>query len=468
MFSPAFPLSVFVLVVVFCPSAVVGLHSPPTEDARGILGKRDAFSDTGLSSASWIWLPEPDILVTAPTGDVAFIKTFATPAGKNATSALITLTVDNNFTCWLNGQPIGASDPEGDGWMTAHILRVALNASANVFSVLGANANPASPGANNPAGLLAAIHILYTDGSDDIVLSDSTWLASGSVPSDFPLPADLSTFVKVQIAAKYGSGPWATSVGLPSPTENPLDLTGSLWVWSVSNASVVAPVGKAGFRKSIPTPANKIAVSATVLLSCDNTFDLFVNGQYIGSPPFDNNANAVASWAFAQRFNVTLTKSTNVFTVIGTNFVSQADAALASPAGLVAAVQVEYQDGSSDIFRSDASWLTSPAASSGAFIALSDSALVPCISQGPYRILPWSQIGVSDALSALNLPQINASIVTSSPPSPASTSILPTSTPSGVGVDPTSTSSVDGAGTISTALTLVFAWCIMTVLLLMY
>ncbi|KAJ7037496.1 hypothetical protein C8F04DRAFT_1092658 [Mycena alexandri] len=459
MFLSALPLFVFVLVVVFCPSAVIGSHSPPTGDARAILGKRDAFSDTGLSSASWIWLPEPDLLVTAPTGDVAFIKTFATPAGKNATSALIALTVDNNFTVWLNGQPIGASDPEGEnGWVTAHVFSVAFNTSANVLSVLGANANPASPGANNPAGLLAAIRILYTDGSSATVLSDSTWLASGSVPSDFPLPADLSPFVNAQIAAKYGSGSWATSVGLPSPKPNPLDLTGSLWVWSVSNASIVAPVGNVGFRKSIPAAANKIALSATVLLSVDNTFDLWVNGQYIGSPPFDNNANVVASWAFAQRFKVTLTESTNIFTVIGKNFASQANATLASPAGLVAAVQVEYQDGSSDTFRSDASWLTGPVASSEAFIALPDSALVPSIPQGPYGILPWSQIGVSDALSVLNLPQINASTAaagsSNTHPAPASTTILPTSTPSGE----------NGASTVSSAktLTLVFAWCIIT------
>jgi hypothetical protein len=43
---------------------------------------------------------------------------------------------------------------------------------------------------------------------------------------------------------------------------------------------------------------------------------LLINGQYVGAPPIDNNAvGSIGSWEYAQRFAVTLTPSTNVFTV---------------------------------------------------------------------------------------------------------------------------------------------------------
>ncbi|KAJ6595618.1 hypothetical protein DFH09DRAFT_867274, partial [Mycena vulgaris] len=348
-----------------------------------------AFLDSGLSKASWIWLPEPDILTTAPTGSVAFIKTFATPAGKAASSALISLTVDNNFTLWVNGQPIGAAGGAGEsGWENAQVLRAQLNASANVFSVLGVNANPDSPGANNPAGLLAAIRILYTDGSNDTVLSDNTWLASGTVPSDFPLPADISQFVSAQVATTYGLGPWGTSVTM-APAPAALSLTGSSWIWSIADASADAPAGTVGFRKTVVTPSGKSASSATVLLSVDNSFDLYVNGQYVGSPPYDNNApGSASSWQYAQRFTVKLTASTNIFTVFGKNFPAQAGGATSS-AGFIAAIQVHYVDGSTDTVRTDVTWLTGPLTSPSSFLAASDSTLVPSVSQGSFGTSPW-------------------------------------------------------------------------------
>lgn len=405
------------------------------ENAR-IIGKRDAFSDSGLSSASWIWLAEPDLLTTAPTGNVASLKTFATPTGKTAASAQIAMTVDNNFTLWVNGQPVAASDPEGeDGWKTAQVLSAALNASANVISVLAANANPDSPGAANPAGLLAAVRVFFTDGSNETILSDNTWLVSGTVPADFPLPVDVSPFGPAEVATQYGSGPWGTSVGLPSPAVNPLNLTGSSWIWNITDASSDSPAETVGFRKTVVAPSDKTASSATVLLSADNSFDLYVNGQYIGSPPFDNNApNTIGSWEYAQRFTVTLTPSTNVFTVFAKNFPSQQTGA-GSSAGFIAALQIKYTDGSSDIVRTDTTWLTGPFTSASSFLATSDSNLGPSILQGSFGIAPWGQIGISDALNVLKLPGNNAAAAppptttTTTHPLPASTNNLPTTNP---------------------------------------
>ncbi|KAJ7621924.1 hypothetical protein DFH06DRAFT_768830 [Mycena polygramma] len=436
----------FVLLVVVFWSTLVNAH-PWTPGPR-ILGKRDAFSDSGLALASWIWLPEPDLLTTAPAGEVAFIKAFPSPTGKTAASALVAMTADNNFTLYVNGQPIGA----GSAWQTAQVFSVALNGSTNMFSVRGVNSALGAPASANPAGLLAAIRIHYSDGSNDTVISDNTWVVSGAVPADFPLPADLSPFVPAQVVVKYGSGVWGTSVGVPSPNPNPLDLSTSSWIWSTSNSGPNAPVGTVGFRKTTVAPSGKSASSATVILSVDNSFELYLNGQYIGSPPYDNNAPAsTGSWEYAQRFNVALAPSTNVFTVLATNFAPQ-QAGGTSGAGFIAALQIEYADGSSEIVRSDATWLTGPAASASAFVTTPDSALGQSISQGQYGMAPWGQIGVSDALNVLMLPGNHAAIVSPTSPSetpepfPAPTSMLPVPTLTSSNL-PTSSPSAGGART---------------------
>ncbi|KAJ7621923.1 hypothetical protein DFH06DRAFT_768829 [Mycena polygramma] len=416
-FFPASPLRVLTLSL--CLRCIV-VQAATAKDTQRTHRKRDAFSDSELSLASWIWLPEPDLIAAAPAGDVAFFRTLATPTGKTAASARIAMTADNNFTLWVNGQPVGASASvdEQVGWQSAQIFSAALNTSANVFSVVAENA----VGAANPAGLLTTIHILFTDGSNETIVSDNAWLASGTIPGDFPLPADLSTFVPAEVAAKYGAGPWGTSVKVLDA--NPLALNGSAWIWSTSNASSNAPVGTVGFRRTVGAPEGKTASSATVLLSVDNTFQLYVNGQYVGSPPFDDNVQGtVGSWEFAQRFAVSLTPSTNVFTVLATNFAPQ-QAGATSGAGFIAALQVEYTDGSSEIVRTDATWLTGAFTSASAFLTTPDSTLVPSITQGSYGMAPWGQIGTSDALNVLKLPGNNAAITSS--PSAVQTLQLPT------------------------------------------
>ncbi|KAF7348106.1 hypothetical protein MSAN_01763200 [Mycena sanguinolenta] len=452
---------------------IVHFPSVPALSVDRTLERRDALSDSGLSSASWIWLPEPDLLTSAPVGGVAFIQTLTSPPGKTAAFASIAITVDNNFTLWVNGQPIGASDGVLDPWQTAHVFTAALNASSNIVAVLGANIGTDNP---NPAGLLAAIRVSYTDGSNETVLSDNTWLASGIIPSDFPLPHDLSSFVQAEVATTYGSGPWGTSVTIPTPDANALDLTGSAWIWSTANASVSAAVGSVGFRKTVTSPAVNIATSATVLLTADNTFQLFINSQYIGAPPFDDNIlGHASSWEYAQLFtDVALTPTTNVFTVLATNFAAQQAGGGPGSAGMVAAIQITFSDGSNETIRTDASWLAAPLASASSFLDAADSSLTPAISSGLFGISPWGTLsGTSNALSALTPSANFAAVVPSgaSPPSsipqtfsdplPAPTSILPDTPSMSSAAPPTASSSNSAPASIRSQSILISALSIL-------
>ncbi|KAF7348105.1 hypothetical protein MSAN_01763100 [Mycena sanguinolenta] len=431
------------LLAAYIPSVLV-LHVERT------LERRDAFSDSGLSLASWIWLPEPDLQTTAPTGSIAFLQTLTSPAGKNATSASIAITADNNFTLWVNGQPIGASDGTvTDVWTAAQVFTAALNASVNVFSVLGSNTGTVTP---NPAGLLAAISLLFTDGTTQMAFSDNTWIVSATIPSDFPSPHDLSSFVQAEVAATYGSGPWGTGVTIPASDLDPLSLTGSAWIWSTANASVSAAIGSVGFRKTVTSPAGNIATSATVLLTADNTFQLFINSQYIGAPPVDSNtAGAISSWEYAQLFtDVALMPTTNVFTVLATNFAATSTANDPSSAGIIAALQITFSDGTTEVVRTDTTWLAGTYTSAPTFLDATDSVLVAAVSSGLFGIPPWGTLrGTSDALSALT-PSANIAAVipsgasppqTVSDPLPAPTSVLPDTPSMSSAVPPTASGS---------------------------
>ncbi|KAJ7827047.1 hypothetical protein B0H14DRAFT_1242572 [Mycena olivaceomarginata] len=265
-----------------------GLHRPRT-NLKHTVGKRDALTDSGLVAASWIWASG------ATTGNVAFLKTFSSSAGKIATSATISFTAVDVATLWVNGQPIGASND----WKSAEVLSAALNASANTVSILAGNAgNAGAP----PPGLLAAIKVQYSDGSADTIVSDSSWQASANIPSDFPTPADISHFTSAAIVASFGSGAWGTSVALVSPDPDAPTLVGGTWIWSTSDGEYAAPPGTVGLRKNVVTPSGKSVQSATILLTADNTFSLYVNGKYIGAPP--NEANSVVestAWGRAQQ-----------------------------------------------------------------------------------------------------------------------------------------------------------------------
>ncbi|KAJ7745865.1 hypothetical protein DFH07DRAFT_833353 [Mycena maculata] len=373
MFNLGLATSVFVcaLPLLSLSGLLVQARRPLWDE--GSIGKRD----TVPALPSWIWLPVPDLGTSAP-------------AQENATAAQF-VTADNNFALWTNGQPIGATIP-GESWKNVQTLNAQLNDSTNTFSVLAANF-PGTAG-GNAAGLLASIEILYSDGTDDTVVSDSSWIVSGSIPSDFPLPADLSAFVPVEVAGTYGSGIWGTNVTLDPPL-SVLDLFGASWIWSTSNASANTPAGTVGFHQTVTVPEGKTASWASVLLSVDNSFNLYIDSQFVGAPPHDDNALNTTPRA-EPRGDVDV-----VFTVFAENLEPQAPGRT-TPAGVIGAIQVFYTDGSSvELVYTDETWLTGPFTTVAAFLATPDSELGPAFALGPYRMDPWGQLGVSNALDAI-------------------------------------------------------------------
>ncbi|KAJ7698322.1 bacterial alpha-L-rhamnosidase-domain-containing protein [Mycena rosella] len=165
-----------------------------------------------LASATWVW---NSAAASAPAGDVAFRRTFASAAGKSAVSAAIVLTADDLFTLWVNGAEVGSAPNETDVWETAQQFTVPLNASTNVFAVLATNRPDATTGGASPAGLLVTATVLYADGSSDALVSNPSWKASASIPDGWQgVGFNDAAWAQAVSEGAYGGGPWGTQVSV--------------------------------------------------------------------------------------------------------------------------------------------------------------------------------------------------------------------------------------------------------------
>ncbi|KAJ7247849.1 hypothetical protein B0H12DRAFT_1124212 [Mycena haematopus] len=409
-----------------CPLLFAQAHLHKPFPKHSAIGKRDALSDSGLTTASWIWTAAPT------TGNVAFLRTVNSPAGKTASTATISMTAVNQATVWVNGQPIGATAKGANTWQTADVFSAGLNATGNIFAVLAVN--NADSGAPAP-GFLAAIKIVYADGSSDTVVSDASWTVSPVIPPKFPTPADTSNFLPATVAALFGSGPWGSSVTVSAPAPASAILSGSDWIWSTAAAATGAATGSVGFRTSVATPGGKVAQSATVLMTADNGFQLYVNGAYIGQSP---GVPTVPNFAIAQQFTVALDSASNVFNVIASN-IAAAGAANAGPAGLAGSITITFSDGTTSVVVTDNTWLTGPFTTALQFIATPDTALTKSFSLGAMGVQPWGALtGISNALAA---PQV--------PAGPFVSGTVPTVSSASAGASSASLASVTGSSTSS-------------------
>ena len=97
----------------------MGLLKPADWSARWIEANLsvDNTAAVSLSGAKWIWCPEPgvDLNKAAPAGDRYFRCRISVPADEKPKLARLVLTVDDQFTLFVNGKQVGQL-AEYDGW----------------------------------------------------------------------------------------------------------------------------------------------------------------------------------------------------------------------------------------------------------------------------------------------------------------------------------------------------------------
>ncbi|MGP4010587.1 alpha-L-rhamnosidase [Streptomyces sp. 4N124] len=158
-----------------------------------------------FEGGSWIWFPEGDPTSGVPAATRWFRGTAELPDG--ITAATLAITADNVYAVSVNGVEVAHTDLDTDneGWRRPAVIDVLdrVRAGDNVVAVSATNATV------GPAGLIAVL-VVRTASGEQKVFTDASWKATDQEP-----PAGWREFgfddggwPAVRVAAAWGGGPW--------------------------------------------------------------------------------------------------------------------------------------------------------------------------------------------------------------------------------------------------------------------
>lgn len=161
-----------------------------------------------------------------------------------------------------------------------------------------------------------------------------------------------------------------------------LDFGDCPWVWypeENTDPREKAPAGPRYFRKVIELPSEKAIKRARLLLTADDSFELFCNGQPAGRGA-GYNAPQIAD------LTNRLQPGRNTLAIVATN-------ASPSPAGVCGRLRVEFESGESSEWLIDSTWKAFPRAVAGwNQVDFDDSAWPFAVVVGKMGDKPWGAI----------------------------------------------------------------------------
>ncbi|KAF8150872.1 bacterial alpha-L-rhamnosidase-domain-containing protein [Crassisporium funariophilum] len=360
---------------------------------------------------SWIWTSESNP-PNAPAADRVFRKTYVDPSGKTAASSDILLTADDQFTLYVDGSFVGASPATTDIWKKAQFFSASHSSSSISFAIRATNLPDVGTGGDGPAGLLVAIKINFVDGTSTLISSDSSFSSNKIVTNDWDAPTvNTSGWSPSSLIATYGQGPWASQVAIPtSISPSTLSFADSTWIWSSETSPPSAPALPRAFRRTFVAPSGKTLKSAMILITVDDGFRLYVNGDLISSPIETDD------WQSAQKFTTDLSGTSALFAVWGNNL-ADVNSGGPSPAGLLIIIQVTYTDGSTEVILSDTSWKVNKDVPDGFELpSTDDSSWSFATPLGKYGVSPWNnQVTISNSLAEHPAPLLRKQFEISKP-----------------------------------------------------
>ncbi|KAJ7262730.1 hypothetical protein B0H12DRAFT_1217511 [Mycena haematopus] len=342
----------------------------------------DVTSSLDFTASKWIW---SSATATANTF-VGFRKDFTPPVGKALIAAEIIFTVLLNLDFYVNGVYIGSSNtPARPGF--ARRFCVDLLPSYNVFAV---NASTTTSGANNGA-FIATILVTYSDGTTDTIVTDSSWRMKSGIPLGFEQPSfDDTAWPVATVVGSYGVGAW-DDVSVYIPADPPvLQLARAQWIWTdVVPASGTLPVGSRAFRRTFAPAPGQVPGVATIIITADNEYTLYVNGVTIGSG---------TSWKTAQKYTVNFASAPTevVLAVLATNTAaSVAGVLVAMEINMVPSGRVNCTAGA--FILSDAGWKSTKSAIPTGWEqpGFDDSAWPAAVAEAYYPAAPWDTVTIA-------------------------------------------------------------------------
>jgi alpha-L-rhamnosidase len=288
-----------------------------------------------VGGLNWIWYPEGDPASSAPTGTRFFRRSFNLPAGAHVEHALALLTVDDAFDLYVNGQHVGAAAD----WRVVQSVDLGahLAAGANTVAIAAQNGTSA-------ASVLVQLQITLADGTQTVISGDSAWKTwNGSAPSGWQMPGfDDSSWVAAQVTAPLGGGPWGTpSIGTGTGGGGP------------------ARYLRRGF--TIAHAVKKARLYATAL----GLYEASIDGVRVGTQRFAPGWTDYAKRLDYQVYDVTsaLGAGDHVLGIVLGDGWYQGKIGLvgrgqygAGPIRALAQLELELDDGSTQVITSDGSW----------------------------------------------------------------------------------------------------------------
>ena len=170
---------------------------------------------------------------------------------------------------------------------------------------------------------------------------------------------------------KYGRGTinWGGALSPATDVEEKPILTDSSWIWyPEGNPVAAAPAATRYFKRTVNVDNNKILISASSAVTADNSFDLSINGKQVDQ---GDNFNIIKEKSIGKF----LRPGENTITITATN-----SGPGNNPAGLIAAFELKYKDGSKEIIYTDKLWSSS---------LEEKTDWKPAIVLGPFAMGPW-------------------------------------------------------------------------------
>jgi hypothetical protein len=173
---------------------------------------REKPNQSPLHKAKWVWHNEGNPAVAAPVGTCYFRRVFPLEVGRKIESARMVITADNAFELWINGRRAG----EGDNFKEAYKLNVKdlLKPGTNVIAVAAHNGSDKP----NPAGLIAALIVHFSDGSEFRLNTDRQWQSATKAGGEWLTnPEPLAAWRAVLELGPVAMAPWNGLGETPRP-----------------------------------------------------------------------------------------------------------------------------------------------------------------------------------------------------------------------------------------------------------
>jgi alpha-L-rhamnosidase len=308
---------------IFSPESI---NTNPPDDSKEFIETQDR----------WIWYP------AASTERYYFRKSITVHELTNLESADVLITADESFILYINGEKVSESDGRIFSWTRPQFLPVKslLNSGLNLISVECINTYLDKPGLSLKIILKTSDKIIIHRTGNDWKVSDKKY--DNWNRTDF----DDSRWINASITAVMGEKPWRvpkTNLILPPPPY---------------------------FRKEFDT--GKKVKRALIYVSALGLYKLFLNGTVV------SDDKLTPGWTdYNKRVYYNTYKVTDLVRNAGSNCIGVilADGWYSGYIGwekgrgyygkyplLLLQLEVEYEDGTSEIIYSDSEWKTSTGA----------------------------------------------------------------------------------------------------------